>query len=140
MMLNGAGESGAGKYTYTAIWTGEQAVEWGTGIDVGHENFDVNEKGVRVTYKVTDSEACFKTSVCSPLADAIVSLVDGATQNRADDNAINTLGDVDTEDTASVLFADGIIEKIVGENKENAWGGLNIQGQYVTITKIETIK
>lgn len=137
---NGAGESGAGKYTYTAIWTGEKAVAWGTGIDVSHENFDVNVKGVRVTYKVTDSEAGFKTSVCSPWADAIVSLVDGATQNRADDNAINTLGDVDTEDTASVLFADGIIEKIVGENKENAWGGLNIQGQYVTITKIETIK
>ena len=136
----GENNNGAAEYTYTAIWTDEKAVTWGNGIDVSHENFDVNVKGVRVTYKVTDSEACFKTSVCSPWADAIVSLVDGATQNRADDNAINTLGDVDTEDTASVLFADGIIEKIVGENKENAWGGLNIQGQYVTITKIETIK
>lgn len=137
---NGAGESGAGKYTYTAIWTDEKAVTWGNGIDVSHENFDVNVKGVRVTYKVTGEEACFKTSVCSPWVDATVSLVDGATQKRADDNAINTLGDVDTVDTASVLFADGIIEKIVGQGIEDFWGGLNIQGQNVTITKIETIK
>lgn len=137
---NGAGESGAGKYTYTAIWTDEKAVTWGNGIDVSHENFDVNVKGVRVTYKVTGEEACFKTSVCSPWVDATVSLVDGATQKRADDNAINTLGDVDTVDTASVLFADGIIEKIVGQGIEGFWGGLNIQGQNVTITKIETIK
>lgn len=137
---NGAGESGAGKYTYTAIWTDEKAVTWGNGIDVSHENFDVNVKGVRVTYKVTGEEACFKTSVCSPWVDATVSLVDGATQKRADDNAINTLGDVGTVDTASVLFADGIIEKIVGQGIEYFWGGLNIQGQNVTITKIETIK
>lgn len=116
---NGAGESGAGKYTYTAIWTDEKAVTWGNGIDVSHENFDVNVKGVRVTYKVTGEEACFKTSVCSPWVDATVSLVDGATQKRADDNAINTLGDVDTVDTASVLFADGIIEKIVGQGIDN---------------------
>lgn len=137
---NGAGESGAGKYTYTAIWTGEKAVAWGTGIDVSHEDFDVNVKGVRVTYKVTGEEACFKTSVCDPWADATVSLVDGATQQRNNDNAIGKLGSVDTEDTASVLFADGVIEKIVGQGKEGFYGGLNIQGQNVTITKIETIK
>ena len=136
----GEDNNGAAEYTYTAIWTGEKAVAWGTGIDVSHEDFDVNVKGVRVTYKVTGEEACFKTSVCDSWADATVSLVDGATQKRAEDNAINTLGDVDTVDTASVLFADGVIEKIVGQGKEGFYGGLNIQGKNVTITKIETIK
>lgn len=136
----GENNNGAAEYTYTAIWTGEQAVTWETGIVLNHDKFDVNVKGVRVTYKVTGEKACFKTSVCDPWADATVSLVDGATQQRNNDNAIGELGSVDTEDTASVLFADGVIEKIVGQGKEGFYGGLNIQGQNVTITKIETIK
>ena len=32
------------------------------------------------------------------------------------------------------------MKSVVGQGIEDCWGGLNIQGQNVTITKIETIK
>lgn len=38
---NGAGESGAGKYTYTAIWTGEQAMAW-SNFNLEHSYFDAD--------------------------------------------------------------------------------------------------
>lgn len=38
---NGAGESGAGKYTYTAIWTGEKVMEW-SNFNLEHSYFDAD--------------------------------------------------------------------------------------------------
>ena len=38
---NGAGESGAGKYTYTAIWTGEKVMAW-SNFNLEHSNFDAD--------------------------------------------------------------------------------------------------
>ena len=135
---NGAGESGAGKYTYTAIWTGEQAMAW-SNFNLEHSNFDADVIGVRITYTVTGDGACFKPTVSEPWTNAAGSL-DGETDITLAENSVGNLGAVDTHGTVSVLFADGVIEKIVGEGREGAWGGLTFQGQFVTFTKIETIK
>lgn len=135
---NGAGESGAGKYTYTAIWTGEKVMEW-SNFNLEHSYFDADVIGVRITYTVTGDGACFKPTVSEPWTDAAGSL-DGETTITLTENSVENLGAVDTNGTVSVLFADGVIEKIVGEGHEGAWGGLTFQGQFVKFTKIETIK
>ena len=135
---NGAGESGAGKYTYTAIWTGEKVMEW-SNFNLEHSYFDADVIGVRITYTVTGDGACFKPTVSEPWTDAAGSL-DGETTITLTENSVGNLGAVDTNGTVSVLFADGVIEKIVGEGHEGAWGGLTFQGQFVKFTKIETIK
>lgn len=135
---NGAGESGAGKYTYTAIWTGEKVMEW-SNFNLEHSYFDADVIGVRITYTVTGDGACFKPTVSDPWTDAAGSL-DGETTITLTENSVGNLGAVDTNGTVSVLFADGVIEKIVGEGHEGAWGGLTFQGQFVKFTKIETIK
>lgn len=135
---NGAGESGAGKYTYTAIWTGEQAMAW-SNFNLEHSYFDADVIGVRITYTVTGDGACFKPTVSEPWTDAAGSL-DGETTITLAENSVKNLGAVDTHGTVSVLFADGVTEKIVGQGKDGAWGGLTFQGQFVTFTKIETIK
>lgn len=134
----GTGESGAGKYTYTAIWTGEKVMEW-SNFDLEHSYFDADVIGVRITYTVTGDGACFKPTVSEPWTDAAGSL-DGETTITLTKNSVGNLGAVDTNGTVSVLFADGVIEKIVGEGHEGAWGGLTFQGQFVKFTKIETIK
>lgn len=135
---NGTGESGAGKYTYTAIWTGEKVMEW-SNFNLEHSYFDADVIGVRITYTVTGDGACFKPAVSDPWTDAAGSL-DGETTITLTENSVGNLGAVDTNGTVSVLFADGVIEKIVGEDHEGAWGGLTFQGQFVKFTKIETIK
>ncbi|MBR4598555.1 MAG: hypothetical protein IKO39_00710 [Treponema sp.] len=122
--------------TYTEVWTGEQAIDWGeNGIVIDHANFPADFTAVRITYNA--SEGALKMAVCDPWTD--ISATSVSAGSIAADGAIN-LPIGDAQSVTIDLSADSVAG-IIGQGHDKAWGGLKIYGaDTITVTKVEAVK
>lgn len=124
--------------TYTTIWTGSCELAWDGGQEISHENFTADVKGVKISYSSANGEySSIKIAVCEPWGDIIPTSAKGGTVKN--DGAISV--EINKTDvTLEIYFDEANAKKIVGENKDGAWGGLKVYGFGATITKVESIK
>ncbi len=124
-------------YTTKTVLSSETKApdSWGEILTINHGDFTDKVAGMRITYKGRTGETAMKITVSNPWTENTVKSITG-NATLADDNAINSFT---ADGTLLVFFNEGMAAKFVGEGHDGAWGGLTIQGNGITITKIELL-
>ena len=134
-----AGSNGA---TLVSIFSGSTVLEWSgdDAVVIDHSKFEAGFKGIKVTFTATGGS--FKVAVCDPWEELAPASAEGDGGLSADDSDGKTIGLATKENGAiTVTFSSADATKIIGEEKEGAWGGIKIFGDNtITVSKVELVK